>query len=105
MRDDLLHHPLSLVDVGQFAAAEDDGYHHLVFVKEEVLRLVDLELDVVLACLGTEPDLLDLGVMNVGFVVLLFLLVLELDTPRYPELDLKFAQMCFYQQVKQTKIC
>ena len=62
--DDLVHHLPAFVDVGQFAAAEDDGDEHLVLVLEKALRLLDLELDVVIAGLGAEADFLDLGVVR-----------------------------------------
>jgi hypothetical protein len=64
--------------VGEFTATKDDRDNYLVLVDEEALRLIDLELDVVLSRLGTETDLLDLRVVDVGLVMLLFLLVLEL---------------------------
>jgi hypothetical protein len=47
-------------------------------VLQEALGLIHLELDVVLARFRPQPDLLDLRVMNVCFVLLLLLLVLEL---------------------------
>lgn len=78
LRDDLLHHPLALFDVGHLTAAEDDRHDDFVFVKKEAAGLGHLELNVVVARFGSKPNLLDPGVMNVGFVMLLFLLVLEL---------------------------
>lgn len=76
--DDLLHDALPLFDVSHLAAAEHDRHDDLVFVKEEAAGLGDLEFDVVIPRLRTEADFLDLGVMNVGFVVLFLLLILEL---------------------------
>jgi hypothetical protein len=73
-----LHHALALVDVRQFTPPEHDRHDDLVLVHQERLRLIHLELDVVLAGLGAEADLLDLGVVDVRLVVLLLLLVLEL---------------------------
>jgi hypothetical protein len=46
-------------------------------VVQEPPRLVELELDIVLAGLGPEADFFDLGLMRVRLAVLLFLLVLE----------------------------
>lgn len=75
---DLLHHPLTFFDVGHLSAAEHDRHDDLVLVKKKTAGLSNLEIDVVVARLGTKPNLLDLGVMDVGFVMLLFLLIFEL---------------------------
>jgi hypothetical protein len=64
--------------VGHLTAAKHDRHDDLVFVEEEATSLGDLEFDVVIARFRTEADFLDLGVMNVGFVVLLLLLIFEL---------------------------
>lgn len=76
--DNQLHDPLAFFDVGHLTAAEDDRHDDFVFVKKESSSLGNLEFDVVIARLGTDSDFLDLRVMNVGFVMLLFLLVFEL---------------------------
>ena len=78
MGKDVFHDPLSLVDVGEFAAAKHHRHDHLVFVLKEPLGLVHLELDVVISRLGAESNLLDLRLMDVGFVLFLLLLVFEL---------------------------
>jgi len=68
---------MTLVDVGQFAPTEHDRHDHFVLVLEEATGLIDLELDVVVAGLRTEPDFLDLRVVDVCFVLLLLLLIFE----------------------------
>lgn len=74
----IAHDTLPLVDMGQFATAEYHRDDHLVLVLQESLGLIDLELDVVLASLGTETDFFDLRVMDVGFVLFFLLLILKL---------------------------
>lgn len=76
--DDLPHDSLSFVDVRHFPAAKNHRYRDLVTMAEEVAGLIDLELDVVFAGLRPQPNLLEFGLMDVGFVLLLFLLVFEL---------------------------
>ena len=76
--EEIAHHTLPLVDVGQFATAEHHRDDHLVFVLQECLGLIHLKLDVVLARLGTETDLFDPRVMDVGFVLFFLLLIFEL---------------------------
>ena len=78
LRHDRFHHSLAFFDVSHFPATEDDRHDHLILVLEKVSGLVNFEFDVVIACFGAEADFLDLGVVNVGLVVLLLLLVLEL---------------------------
>ena len=70
-----LDHFLAFVDMGLFAAAEDDGDLHLVFVLQESLRLIELELNVVVARLGPQANFLELGLVAVTFVFFLVLLV------------------------------
>lgn len=74
----IAHDTLPLVDMGQFATAEYHRDDHLVLVLQESLGLIDLELDVVLASLGTKTDFFDLRVMDVGFVLFFLLLILKL---------------------------
>jgi len=69
---------VALVDVGHFSAAKHDRNDHLVFVGQECSGLVDLELNVMVARFGPQPYFLEFRVMNVRFVLLLLLLVLEL---------------------------
>src|SRR5438874_9372707 len=59
----------------QLAAAKDDGDNDLVLVLQKALRLLDLEIDVVLARLGPQADFLGLCVMR-RLMRLLLLLVL-----------------------------
>ena len=75
---DVSHHPLALVNVCEFATAENDRDDHLVLVLQKALRLRNLELDVVLARLGTQAYFLDFGLMDVRLVLFFLLLVLEL---------------------------
>jgi len=67
----------TFVDVGVFAAAEDDAEDHLVLVGEELFRAVDLGHEVVFADFRAEPELLVLAVVRVAFVLPLLLLVFE----------------------------
>ena len=76
--EDVPHDTLPLVDMGQLATAEHHRDDHLVLVLQESLGLIHLELDIVLARLGTETDLLDPRVVDVGFVLFFLLLILEL---------------------------
>ncbi len=68
---------VAFVDVGVFAAAEDDGEDHLVLLGQELLGAVDLGHQVVVADLGAEAQLFVLAVVRVAFVLPLLLLVLE----------------------------
>ncbi len=76
--EDHPHHPLSFVDMCQFTAAEHDRHDDLVLVLQKPFCLIYLELDIVLAGLWTEPNFLDLRLMNVCAMEFLFLLILEL---------------------------
>ncbi len=77
--DHRLHDLGAFFNVCQFAATEEDGDLHLVFVLQETLRLFDFEIDVVLASLRAEADFLSLGLVSViAAVLLLVLFVLEL---------------------------
>ena len=72
MFNDRPHDPLSFIKVGQFATPDHDRHDDLVFVLQESLRLVDLEIDVVLAGLGTESYFLDFRLVDVGAMEFLF---------------------------------
>ena len=74
----------AFVDVGVFAAAEDDREDDLVFFRQELLGPIDLGHEVVVANLGAQPELLVLAVMRVAFVLPLLLLVLELAVVHDP---------------------
>lgn len=67
----------AFVDVGVFAAAEDDAEDHLILVGQELFRAVDLGHEVVVADLGADAEFFVLAVVRVAFVLPLLLLVLE----------------------------
>src|SRR5262249_16104704 len=69
---------VAFVDVRVLAAAEDDREDHLVLVRQELFRPVDLGHQVVVADFRAEPQLFVFAVMSVTFVLPLLLLVLEL---------------------------
>ena len=68
---------VAFVDVGVFAAAEDDGEDHLVLLGQKLLRAVDLRHEVVVADFRAEAEFFVLAVVRVAFVLPLLLLVLE----------------------------
>jgi hypothetical protein len=76
--EDHPHHPLSFIDVRQFAASENNRHDDLVLVLQKTFCLIHLEIDVVFTCLGPQPNFLDLCLMNVRAMEFLLLLVLEL---------------------------
>ncbi len=67
----------AFIDVGVFAATEDDADDDLVFLGQELFGAVDLGHEVVVADLRAHPELFVLAVVRVAFVLPLFLLVLE----------------------------
>jgi hypothetical protein len=69
---------VAFIDMGVFAAAEDDAEDHLVFFCQEFFGAVDLGHEVVIANFGADAELFVFAVMRVAFVLPLFLLVLEL---------------------------
>jgi hypothetical protein len=68
---------VTFVDVGVFAAAEDDAEDHLVFLGQELFGPVDLGHEVVVADLWADAELFVLAVVRVTFMLPLLLLVLE----------------------------
>lgn len=64
--------------MGHLTTAEDHRDDDLIFMFEKRSGLSHLELDVMLARLGPQPNLFDLGLMDVSLVMLPFLLVFEL---------------------------
>src|SRR5262249_28824148 len=76
--EDLVDDPLALLDVLQFAAAEQHVDQDLVVVLEELAGLVDLGLDVVVAGLGADADLFQLLLMDLVLAALARLLVTQL---------------------------
>src|SRR5262249_24768618 len=76
--EDAVDDAAALLDVLQLAAAEQDVDEDLVLVLQKPPRLVDLGVDVVLAGLGPDADLLDLLLVDLGLGPLARLLVAEL---------------------------
>jgi len=68
---------VAFVDVGVFAAAEDDAEDHLVLLGQEFFGAVDLGHQVVVADLRAHAEFFVLAVVRVAFVLPLLLLVLE----------------------------
>ncbi len=75
--EDVVEDALALVDVLQLAATEQHVDQHLVVVFEELARLVDLRVHVVIACLGAHADLFQLLLMDLGFVLFVGLLIAQ----------------------------
>ena len=75
-------------DMDDFTSTKYDGYLHLVFVLQELLCLLDLEVDVVLARLRPQANFLGLGVMGalagLFFLVVLVLAVIHDSANRWP---------------------
>jgi hypothetical protein len=63
--------------VGVFAAAEDDGEDHFIFLGQELFGAVDLRHQVVVADFRADSQLFVLAMVRVAFVLPLLLLVLE----------------------------
>jgi hypothetical protein len=72
-----LYELVAFVDVGIFAAAEDDAEDHLVLLGQELLGPVDLRHEIVVADLGAHAELFVFAVVRMAFVLPLLLLVLE----------------------------
>ena len=99
--DDRLHDPLSFINVGEFASPEHDRHDDLVFVLQEALCLIDLEIDVVLARLGTESNFLDFRLMDVRAVEFLLLLILELAEVHDPA-DGRLFVRCHLDEIEAS---
>src|SRR5262249_1123150 len=69
---------LALLDMLQLPAAEEDVEHHLVLVFQELARLVDLDLDVMVAGLGADADFFELLLVWLSLALFAGLLVAEL---------------------------
>ena len=76
--DHTLHHPSAFLNVRDLAAAEYDRHLNFVLVGQELSRLLDLEIYVVLPRLGTQSNFFRLRVMNVALAGFLVALVLAL---------------------------
>lgn len=71
--------PTSLLHMRQLPAPEDDRDRDLVLMLEELTRVVDLEVNIVLAGLGANTYFLSATVMGVCPVLILPLLLLVLE--------------------------
>ena len=58
-----LHDPTPLVDVGEFATPEQHVDQDLVLVFKKFAGTLDLDLDVVVTGLGSNPDFLDVDLV------------------------------------------
>ncbi len=77
--DDVFHHLAAFFDMSHLPSAEQDGYLHFVVVLEKANRLLHLKLDIVLARLGSNANLLKLGLVLLTFGCPLTFVVLELS--------------------------
>lgn len=84
LANDRIEQALPFVHVRQFAAAEDDRDQHLVAMFEELARLLDLDLDVVLAGLRPDADLFQPRLMHDCLMLALGLLVFEFAKIHHP---------------------
>ena len=87
--------------MSQFPAAKNDRHDYLVFVLQKPLSLIDFEFDVVLARFRSEADLLDLRLVDVGFVLFFLLLILELAEVHDPA-DGRFLVRGNLDQIKPS---
>ena len=89
----------SLGDVGNLATAKHDRDLHSVFMTEKLARLLDLEIDVVLARLGPQPDFLGLRVVRMAFGLLFVLLVFEFAEV-HDAANRRLFERCHLDQIK-----
>ena len=78
LRDDVLHHFAALFDMSHLATTELNGDLHLIVVFEKSNRLLDFEVNIVLARLGAHTDLFQLCLMLLTLGRTLTFVVLEL---------------------------
>ena len=78
LRDDILHHFAALFNVSHLATTELNGDLHLVVVFKKSDRLLDFEVNIVLARLGAHTDLFQLCLMLLTLGRTLTFVVLEL---------------------------
>jgi hypothetical protein len=74
---DLLHDPLTFLDVRQFSTLEHDRHLHFVLVLQKADRLSDFRVHIMLTGLGPQSNLFSLRLMRL-LPGLFILLVLEL---------------------------
>ena len=79
---DFEHDPAAFIDVGELSAAEQHVHQHFVFLFKEFLGALDLDLDVVIAGLGSNSDFLDVNLVLLLLAELLLLGVFELAVSR-----------------------
>ena len=90
--------------MGILASAEDDRADDLVALLQKLAGAVELGSEIVLANLRAQTDFLVLAVMNVAFVLPLFLLVLELAEV-HDAADGRFLQRSDLNQVEPNFAC
>ena len=77
LRNDVLHHFAALFDMSHLATTELNGDLHLIIVFKKANRLLDFEINIVLARLGTHTDLFQFCLMLLTFGSTLALVVLK----------------------------
>lgn len=77
--NNVCHHAPAFLDVRHFTSAEYHGDLHLVFLFKELLGPFDLEVNVMLARLGTQSQLLGFCLVRVALVLFFTPLVLVLS--------------------------
>lgn len=92
--------------MGQLPTAKDYRDGHFVFVLKKFAGMVDLEIDVMLSGLGTNPYLLEPSVVGVRLVLVLafFLLVLELAIVHDPA-DRRLLSRSDLYQIEAGRCC
>ena len=68
----------AFLDMGVFSATKDDRKDHLVLLRQEQTRAVELEIEIMIADFRAQTDFLVLAQVAVPLVMPLLLLVLEL---------------------------
>lgn len=97
--DHVFNDATSLGDVGNLTTTKHDRDLHSVLVTEKLARLLDLEVNVVLARLGPQPNFLGLGVVRMTFGLLLVLLVFEFAEVHDPA-NRRLFERCHLDQIK-----
>ena len=78
LSDDAFHHFATFVDMSVLATTEKYGHLYLIVVLEEVDRLLDLEVNIVVTGFWPDADLFQLRLMSLALLAFLLLVVLEL---------------------------
>jgi hypothetical protein len=76
--DDAFHHFAAFVDMSVLTTTEQDGHLNFIVVLKEADRLLDLEVDIVIASFWSNANLFQFGLMSLPFFPFLLLVVLEL---------------------------